>query len=113
MRYGIIVVALLTATAASAQTIVSTHPPLSPTAAVQVLRASHSPADLTDAHFASGEGPRVVIVGPPGAIAPWAWPPEPHAPIAPLSNQPSVYAPAFPYGYGYGATLNPWAMYTP
>jgi hypothetical protein len=84
----------------AAQTVVSTHPPLSPGEAVRVLRASHSPADRTDAPFVDLSGPHIVIFR--GSTTPWDWPADAYTPIAPLSNQP------YGYGYGYGAPFWPY-----
>jgi hypothetical protein len=77
---------------------------LSPEEAVQVLRGSHSIADLTD-YRSPGSGPTIVVMGE--SSTPWDWPAAAFEPIQPLGNfyDGNVYAPYGGYGYApYYAT---------
>ncbi len=87
-----LLVVLTLAAPVSAQTIVSTHPPLSPEEAVAVLRGSHSVADYTD-YRSPGVGPSVVVMGP--STTPWDWPGNAFAPTRPLGNDAGYYAPDY------------------
>lgn len=92
LTYAGVVAVLLTAAPIAAQTVVSTHPPLSPVEAVRVLRASQSPCDVTDLPFYGLDrraGPLVLVGSRGGASAaagPWDWPPEAYEPIRPLAE---------------------------
>lgn len=96
-------IAILTAAPVSAQTIISTHPPLSPAEAAAVLRGSHSIADYTD-YRSPGTGPTIVVMGP--STTPWDWSPASFAPTRPLANDGGYYAPDYApfYGSHYGTT---------
>lgn len=91
------VLALIAAPTA-AQTIISTHPPLSPEEAVRVLRGSHSIADLTD-YRSPGTGPTVVVTG--ASMTPWDWPSDARAPVLPLA--PTLWEDTFYIPRGYRA----------
>lgn len=88
------VLALVASTSAVAQTVVSTHPPLSPDEAARVLRSSHSIADLTDYH-SPGTGPTIVVMG--DSTTPWDWPRpyfsyrERYEPVTPLWPESSLW----------------------
>jgi hypothetical protein len=98
---AVVLAVLMGGVPAMAQTIVSTHPPLSPAEAVRVLRASDSPADRTDALFVDLDGPRIVIFQ--GSTTPWDWPAEAFTPIRPLSDQPYGYWSHASHGYRLSA----------
>lgn len=116
-----LVAVLLTAAPNAAQTIVSTHPPLSPAEAVRVLRASQSPVDVTDVPFygLDRSGPLVLVGSRGGASAsagPWDWPPEASEPIRPLAEPWSMSAYLGRQGFRGSrsaapvVTLSPWSM---
>ena len=70
----------------------------SPEEAVAVLRASHSIADLTDAHFGSGPGPQVFVMNSSPTAGPFGEF-KPFGPTEPLSRGPYVFGGR---GFGYG-----------
>lgn len=77
---------------ASAQSVVSTHPPLSPEEAVRVLRGSHSIADLTD-YRGAATGPTIVVMG--SSTTPWDWPAAAYTQPRPLASDYPFFAPHY------------------
>ena len=115
MRMSVMLLALAIAAPARAQSPVYSNADLgkpiasaarlSPEEAVQVLRASHSIADLTD-YRAPGSGPTIVVMGE--SRTPWDWPAAAFEPIQPLGNfyDGNLNAPYGGYGYApyYGTS---------
>jgi len=83
----------------AAQTVVSRHAPLSPDAAVDVLRSGHSLSDMANRPLIDPDGPRVYVLRHYPAVDG----PPPMAPPEPLARDamPVPYGGYFDVGYPY------------